>query len=103
MRKAEIRARQGRSLDSEIAMDSSEHSDLEPKEGVRLSIWNAIVPIGTLIIAALVAFYYSGYSAIMGGDDATLIQLFTDSPFTFTAIREASVSYTHLDVYKRQI
>ena len=89
MRKAEIRARQGRSLDSEIAMDSSEHSDLEPKEGVRLSIWNAIVPIGTLIIAALVAFYYSGYSAIMGGDDATLIQLFTDSPFTFTAIREA--------------
>ena len=25
----------------------------------------------------------------MGGDDATLIQLFTDSPFTFTAIREA--------------
>ena len=89
MRKAEIRARQGRSVDSEIAMDSSEHSDLEPKEGVRLSIWNAIVPIGTLIIAALVAFYYSGYSAIMGGDDATLIQLFTDSPFTFTAIREA--------------
>ena len=89
MRKAEIRDRQGRSLDSEIAMDSSEHSDLEPKEGVRLSIWNAIVPIGTLIIAALVAFYYSGYSAIMGGDDATLIQLFTDSPFTFTAIREA--------------
>ena len=89
MRKAEIRSRQGRSMDSEIAMDSSEHSDLEPKEGVRLSIWNAIVPIGTLIIAALVAFYYSGYSAIMGGDDATLIQLFTDSPFTFTAIREA--------------
>ena len=89
MRKAEIRSRQGRSMDSEIAMDSSEHSDLEPKEGVRLSIWNAIIPIGTLIIAALVAFYYSGYSAIMGGDDATLIQLFTDSPFTFTAIREA--------------
>ena len=89
MRKAEIRARQGRSMDSEIAMDFSEHSDLEPKEGVRLSIWNAIIPIGTLIIAALVAFYYSGYSAIMGGDDATLIQLFTDSPFTFTAIREA--------------
>ena len=89
MRKAELRARQNRGVDSEITIRSSEQSDLEPKDGVKLSIWNAIIPIGTLIISALVAFYYSGYSAIMSGDDLTLIQLFKDSPFTFTAIREA--------------
>ncbi|MBC5997936.1 Na+/H+ antiporter NhaC family protein [Romboutsia ilealis] len=90
MRKAEIRARKGRDIQSEIAMDSTnDHSDLEPKDGVKLSIWNAIIPIGTLIVAALVAFYYSGYSSIMGGEDATLIQLFNNSPFSFTAIREA--------------
>ena len=89
MRKAELRARQNRGVESEITIRSSEQSDLEPKDGVKLSIWNAIIPIGTLIISALVAFYYSGYSAIMSGDDLTLIQLFKDSPFTFTAIREA--------------
>ena len=90
MRKAEIRARKGENEQLEIAIDStSEHSDLEPKEGVKLSIWNAIIPIGTLIISALVAFYYSGYSSIMAGEDATLIQLFKDAPLSFTAIREA--------------
>ena len=74
----------------EVAIDStSEHSDLEPKGGVKLNIWNAIIPIGTLIISALVAFYYSGYSSIMAGEDATLIQLFKDAPLSFTAIREA--------------
>ncbi|MGL5694107.1 MAG: Na+/H+ antiporter NhaC family protein [Peptostreptococcaceae bacterium] len=89
MRKAEIRARQGKNAESEVAMDASEHSELEPKEGVKLSVWNAIIPIGTLIVAALLAFYYSGYSSIIGGEDAALIQLFNDSPFSFTAIREA--------------
>ncbi|SCI24899.1 Na+/H+ antiporter NhaC family protein [Romboutsia sp. 1001713B170207_170306_H8] len=90
MRKAEIRARQGKSLDSEIAIDSvNDHSDLEPKEGVKLSIWNAIIPIGTLIVAALIAFYYSGYSSIMSGEDASLIQLLSDSPLSFVSIREA--------------
>ena len=50
----------------EVAIDStSEHSDLEPKGGVKLNIWNAIIPIGTLI------------------------QLFKDATLSFTAIREA--------------
>ncbi|MGL5328085.1 MAG: Na+/H+ antiporter NhaC family protein [Peptostreptococcaceae bacterium] len=89
MREAELRARRGRSAQAEAAIDSSEHSELEPKEGVKLSVWNAIIPIGTLIVAALVAFYYSGYTAIIGGEDTTLIQLFTDAPFSFNAIREA--------------
>ncbi|WP_042275126.1 Na+/H+ antiporter NhaC family protein [[Clostridium] dakarense] len=89
MRKAELKARKSGPVNLEVAVSKEEHSDLEPKEGVKLSIWNAIIPIGTLIGAALIAFYYSGYSVVMGGDDATLIQLFKTSPFSFEAIREA--------------
>lgn len=88
MRNAELRARN--SEGSEVALGGfKEADDLAPKEGVELSVWNAIIPIGTLIIAALVSFYYSGYSSIMGGDDQALIQLFNNSPFSFEAIKEA--------------
>lgn len=93
MYKAEVAARR-RSLnsenDSEVAVDSNmEHDDLEPKEGVELSIWNAIIPIGTLVITALICFYFSGYSAIMGGDDSALQQIMNSSPLSFKAIQEA--------------
>ena len=59
MRKAEISARKLKDLtNEEIAVTSSHMDELEPKEGVKLSIWNAIVPIGALIISAIDAFYY---------------------------------------------
>ncbi|WP_270939935.1 Na+/H+ antiporter NhaC family protein [Romboutsia lituseburensis] len=90
MRDAELRAKSERPnnlMDGNL--DNKEKSDLEPKEGIKLSIWNAIIPIGTLIIAALISFYYSGYSSIISGEDQTLIQLFTNSPFSFEAIKEA--------------
>ena len=92
MREAELRARSGNSSQAQIGGDEvaqSEHSDLEPKEGVKLSIWNAIIPIGTLVVTALMAFYYSGYSGIMAGEDKALIELFKNSPFSFVAIKEA--------------
>lgn len=90
MRKAEIRARQRDNSEISVTKDGKqEESDLEPKEGVKLSIWNAIIPIGTLIVAALMAFYYSGYTSIMAGGDSTLISLFMNSPFSFEAIKEA--------------
>lgn len=89
MRKAELKARRNNIINCKVSISKDEHSDLEPKEGVKLSIWNAIIPIGTLIIGALIAFYYSGYSVVMGGDNTTLIQLFKTSPFSFEAIREA--------------
>lgn len=63
-------------------------TDLEPVEGIKLSVWNAVIPIGTLIIAALVGFYYSGYKTILAGKDATLISLVNNSPASFAAIRE---------------
>ena len=91
MRKAEIRARKGYISDTnkEIALDKAAEEEMAPKEGVKLSIWNAIIPIGALMISALISFYYSGYTAIMGGEDAALQILMTNSPMSFTAIREA--------------
>lgn len=93
MREAELRARRGdvkltsnKYIDEKI---SSEHSDLEPLPGVKLNIWNAIIPIGILIVGSLFAFYYSGYTTIMNGDDTALIQIFSRSPLSFVAIREA--------------
>lgn len=91
MRKAEIAARnRNKEVKDEIAVELSEHIDeLEPKKGVKLSIWNAIIPIGALIISALVAFYYSGYSTIMGGDLSAVKELMINSPFSFKGIMEA--------------
>ena len=93
MREAELRARRGESkLASSKEIDekiSSEHSDLEPLPGVKLNIWNAIIPIGILIVGSLFAFYYSGYQTILSGDDATLIELVKNSPLSFVSIREA--------------
>lgn len=90
MRTAELRARG--SKDENIYNHTNtfkEESDLEPKEGVKLSIYNAIIPIGTLILAALVSFYYSGYSQIIVGEDKNLIQLFINHPYSFEAIKQA--------------
>ncbi|MGL6107283.1 Na+/H+ antiporter NhaC family protein [Romboutsia sp.] len=90
MRKAELQARSNKSQKHKLSKESSlSQDDLEPKEGIKLSIWNAIIPIGTLIVAALISFYYSGYSSIMGGEDTTLIQLFNTAPYSFEAIKEA--------------
>ena len=89
MRKAEIAARKSKDLAGEEVVATSSHMDeLEPKEGVKLSIWNAIVPIGALIISAIVAFYYSGYSSIMAGDDIAIKAIVTNSPLSFKAILE---------------
>ena len=93
MREAELRARRenailtsNKDIDENI---SNEHSDLEPLPGVKLNIWNAIVPIGILILGSLFAFYYSGYITIMSSNDTNLIQIFNSSPLSFVAIREA--------------
>ncbi len=86
MKKAQDLALQGKSKVELQVIDAA--SDLEPKAGVRLSVWNAIIPIGTLIVAALLSFYFSGYDAIMGGEDILLIDLVSKSPLSFEALRE---------------
>ena len=91
MYKAEIAARRADLNKEESADESSkmDHSELEPKEGIKLSIWNAIIPIGVLVVTALICFYYSGYTSIMGGEDVALKQIMTNSPMSFKAIQEA--------------
>jgi len=88
---AERRARTtGKVLaDGAKPMIAAESTGLEPDEGVTLRVWNAIIPIMTLILGAFVGFYFNGRGAIMGGDDAALVKLLTESPASFTAIREA--------------
>ena len=92
MRKAEIECRRGGlnlSSNEDVNKELSKHDELEPLPGVKLSVWNAIIPIGALILGALFAFYYSGYTAIMGGEDSAVIQLMQNSPASFDAIKEA--------------
>ncbi len=86
MRDAQVRAINNK---EGLSRSNLVESDLEPKDGVKLSIWNAVIPIGTLIVSALFAFYYSGYSYIMGSGDLSLIQLFESNPMSFNAIKEA--------------
>ena len=88
MRKAEIRARKGY-IAEDVEMSQEMKDEIEVKEGVKLSIWNAIIPIGTLIISALISFYYSGYSSIMAKDDLALQAVFNNSLFSFEAIQQA--------------
>ena len=88
MRKAEIKARRGEQELKDIAIDEDTAEEFEAKSGIKLSIWNAIIPIGTLIVAALASFYYSGYTAIMAGEDIALKTVLTESPFSFTAIQQ---------------
>lgn len=90
MYKAEIEARR-RGLNNDLNENNSidDNKDLEPKEGIKLSIWNAIIPIGVLVVSALIFFYFSGYSAIMGGEDLVLQEIMRNSKVSFVAIREA--------------
>lgn len=91
MLKAERRARTTGKVLSDTAkpMASSEGDKLEPKEGIKLSIWNAIIPIMVLIVGAFLGFYFNGYQAIMGGDNKAYIEILKNAPMSFEAIRTA--------------
>lgn len=89
MRKAEIKAKQSDFNNLDTKHNDSIQSELEPKVGVKLSIWNAIIPIGTLIVTSLIFFYYSGYTSIVNGDNIGLQNLMVKSPWSFLSIKEA--------------
>ena len=86
MRKVEYIAR--RKGNEKTTTNSEQMNDLKPKDKIKLSIWNAIIPIGVLIISSLMAFYYSGYSTILAGENKELIVDLTKNPFSFNSIRE---------------
>lgn len=90
MLKAEKRARKYNKLiaDGSTPMVADDIEQLEPIEGKKLNVWNAIIPIGSLIVFSFLGFYYNGYNGIMGGEDAALIELLQNSPASFAAIRE---------------
>lgn len=87
MKKAEQAARKRTEIQK--VAEAPGFDEVKPVEGIKLSVWNAIIPIGTLIIGALIAFYWSGYTAILGGEDQALITLMKTSPLGFNGIFEA--------------
>lgn len=87
MKDAEKRARKRKNnLDT---VENIGIGDVAPVENVKLSIWNAIIPIVTLIVDALIAFYWSEYTTILDGKDTVLITLIQTQSFSFNAIFEA--------------
>lgn len=89
MLKAERRARQGQLLAPGIKPMSTDENVKELTPSRKSNVWNAVIPIGVLIVASFVGFYFNGYSTIIGGEDLALISLLETSPLSFDAIREA--------------
>ena len=89
MKKAEQAARARKESEEIIAPEAPGFDEVKPVEGIKLSVWNAIIPIGTLIIGALIAFYWSGYTTILGGEDQALITLMKTAPLSFDGIFQA--------------
>ncbi|WP_405270665.1 Na+/H+ antiporter NhaC family protein [Methanobrevibacter sp.] len=89
MKKAEQAARARKEDEEIIVPEAPGFDEIKPVEGVKLSVWNAIIPIGTLIIGALIAFYWSGYTTILGGEDQALIAIMQSSPLSFEGIYTA--------------
>ena len=90
MLKAERRARKYNKViaDGSTPMVADDIEQLEPIKGQKLNVWNAIIPIGALIVFSFVGFYYNGFNEIMVGEDVALIELLQNSPLSFAAIRE---------------
>ena len=89
MKKAEQAARARKENEEIIVPEAPGFDEVKPVEGIKLSVWNAIIPIGTLIIGALIAFYWSGYTTILGGEDQALITLMKTAPLGFDGIFQA--------------
>lgn len=89
MKNAEQAARTRKENEEIIVPEAPGFDDVKPVEGIKLSIWNAIIPIGTLIIGALIAFYWSGYTTILGGEDQALITLMKTAPLSFDGMFQA--------------
>ena len=88
MHKAAVRAHEkGQVTDpkTDSSLMNQENSFMLPKEGIKYSIYNAIVPIFVLIIVAIVGFYMNGVSGMEG----KALDALNEDPYSFTSIREA--------------
>jgi Na+/H+ antiporter NhaC len=85
MLKAERNARvNGVSDNSESSTINSDDHISAPKEGITYSIYSAIIPIGVLIVASFVGFYYNGLGTLEG----EVLSAVNASPLSLYAIRE---------------
>ena len=89
MKKAEQEARARKDSEPIKALEAPGFDEIQPVEGVKLTVWNAIIPIGTLVIGALISFYWSGYTTILSGENQALITLMKTAPLSFNGIFEA--------------
>jgi Na+/H+ antiporter len=86
MKQAQLRAKRTGDLihpDSSKAEGATEH---EHAEGG--TIWNALIPIGALIVFSFIGFYVDGRQTILAEGAAEAIRVMETAPFSFTAIRE---------------
>lgn len=89
MKKAEQKARARKEDEEIVVLEAPGFEEVQPVEGIKLSVWNAIIPIGTLIVGTLIAFYWSGYTIILGGEDQALIAIMKSSPLSFNGVYTA--------------
>jgi len=89
MYKAEYRARkEGKVLaDGAKPMVSLESAAIAPKEDIPHSVWDAVIPLGTLIIGSVAGFYMNGYTAIMASNDLSAKAILAGG-FSFAGVQE---------------
>lgn len=89
MKKAEKKARNRTEDEAVVDYKAPDMDEVQPVDGIKLSVWNAIIPILTLIVSALIAFYWSGYTTILSGTNQELISLMQTAPLSFDSIFQA--------------
>ncbi len=89
MRKAEVRTRKTGKVHSDTAelMSDLENQGIQPKEGSKLRIINAVLPITTLITVAFLGLYYNGYQTIVASSNIELIEQIRNNHASWFAIR----------------
>lgn len=87
---AQIRAKtigQIAPISKSAALDTAELEDqfLAPKDGIEIRAFDAIVPVMTLIILAILGFYFNGFSVLEGEELANA----KANPLSFETLRSA--------------
>lgn len=87
---AQIRAKttgQIAPVSKSAALDTAELEDqfLAPKDGIEIKAFDAIVPVMTLIILAILGFYFNGFSVLEGEELANA----KANPLSFETLRSA--------------
>lgn len=88
MYKAERRAR----IENKVLPDgakpliSDETINLKPKAGSKTSVWDAIIPLFSLVSAAFLGFYFNGYYNIINSSNSEAIFILQNQALSFKAI-----------------